>query len=853
MSKLSLRDSFFKRNIIPHTQNPPKTDLLLEAVKKNDITKIQELIAAEPSLINSVYPYPHYNTILYIAISDVKIAKVVKEETVQILIKLGADLFYSTYEDDYKQAIHYAAIGQNHSILKMIIEKLQEIDPNRIHDTTCNDETALSVLIKNSSPENDFKFKECLELLLTLTDIDVNFPDKKNQTPIKIAAKKRNKIAVTTLLDSKKTICIDDKAVTSNIENKQLYDKDLSECNIKYVTPSNIYYYLINNDEQWIINNDDKIETNEIRSSTVLQTACEHNLQRIVKYLLDKNDFIKSNAYKDTTQKNKKQPIEIAALNGFWEIFELLLSCYKLHDIPENVMSFTSAHTNSRIVSHLLSKESINLTNKNNKTNFLHTNQNTNTQKYFLRIQDVSPKTLERYFDDCITAKNAPCDNDNVIFNFNYSNIMPPNEKNNEFVSEMNMIKELIDIKDLRYLLKHPLISTFLLLRWHKINLFYYINTLFYFFFLVTLLLYIYLDQIIEVYQIPKKVIYVVLLICWAIFLIKEIPQVFISKQKYFENFENYVQIGLILTVGIIIVIPYKSLDIIDEDDGDFFNTIVAMAILLSALELLFTFGQDPRFSVFTRIFRSVSYNFFKLLLWSMILLVAFVLSFNKLFTNTKSNILGTCNNDNGSGAPNFLSSFLKIIIMLIGELDASNLDLCSDSHKLFLLIFIFVVPIILLSLLNSLAVSDTQKIKYEAEVFSYVQMVEGIIYIEDVLIRNIFLKTVNLLFKRNSLHKRIVNRICLFSNAPHKLKLYINMSDRRTVKLETNYTNAKKGFCKKLLENVYLDQKTILRLKTIWDKKKDMKDKDINYYVEQINNLKNTICEIEDFLQKYI
>lgn len=46
---------------------------------------------------------------------------------------------------------------------------------------------------------------------------------------------------------------------------------------------------------------------------------------------------------------------------------------------------------------------------------------------------------------------------------------------------------------------------------------------------------------------------------------------------------------------------------------------------------------------------------------------------------------------------------------MLTGELDAASLDLDGTSYCIFFLLFVFLMTIVLYSLLNALAVDDTQ------------------------------------------------------------------------------------------------------------------------------------------------
>ena len=84
------------------------------------------------------------------------------------------------------------------------------------------------------------------------------------------------------------------------------------------------------------------------------------------------------------------------------------------------------------------------------------------------------------------------------------------------------------------------------------------------------------------------------------------------------------------------------------------------------------------------------------------------------------------------------LTSLVKTIAMFIGELEFSDIPIDPDSKLswipfAFLVLFIFFIVVILMNLLNGLAVSDTGKIKEEAEIVCHTTRLDIISLMESV------------------------------------------------------------------------------------------------------------------------
>merc|ERR1719244_468942 len=127
-------------------------------------------------------------------------------------------------------------------------------------------------------------------------------------------------------------------------------------------------------------------------------------------------------------------------------------------------------------------------------------------------VNRILPSTLNDFFNDCIESRDLITD-DEFKMTFNYKFLAPPlldTEILEEFEAKKLMDIEKKDVKNARPetealwymseskqhrpLLKHPLVASFLWMKWQRIRSFYYLGLAFYFLFVVLLTTLIILD-----------------------------------------------------------------------------------------------------------------------------------------------------------------------------------------------------------------------------------------------------------------------------------------------------------------------------------------------------------------------
>lgn len=351
-------------------------------------------------------------------------------------------------------------------------------------------------------------------------------------------------------------------------------------------------------------------------------------------------------------------------------------------------------------------------------------------------ITDIDPKIFEKHLNNCISTNDRRPGDDNYEIQFNYSNLVPGTCRKNGINSrlptklkhsdEMAPIEYMAKSSELKHLIKHPLIASFLFLKWHRLALVFYANFLFYSVYCLSIICYILFCYGQDVHQALAGLLYALSAIGVLYVLTRELAQFVMSPSEYLRNKENYLEIALIAMTIVVLINPSVS-----ESSR---RTVAAFTILLAVGEFFLLSGSLPVLSFSTHLvmLKTVSKSFLKgLLLYSMIL-IAFALCFYTLLGEDSSNgqdkiqnITKVTSEASGTVAAEEEEddefnkfahpgvSLIKTVVMLTGEFDASSINFKQNiSSYVIFLIFVFLISTVLVNLLNGLAVSDTQVYK---------------------------------------------------------------------------------------------------------------------------------------------
>jgi len=375
-------------------------------------------------------------------------------------------------------------------------------------------------------------------------------------------------------------------------------------------------------------------------------------------------------------------------------------------------------------------------------------------------VNRILPDTLKEFLDSCLEPEGIITD-DEFKLTFNYNFLAPPlldSEILEDFETKQSLDIEkretqiarpetealwyMSESKQHRPLLKHPLISSFLWMKWQRIRSFYYLGLVFYLlyvFFLTSLILLDYGGCSIhlaiggqencrsDTTTIDTLFLKFTVGIFTVFFFLLEIIQIVVSIKRYFTSPKNFIQIGIIV-ISTMLVLD-SSMEWQEK------RHLAALVIVLSWFDFLMYVGLHPSLNTKVFMFCSVVVTFFKFLLWYGFIIIAFALSFYIMF---HTDYKGGEPNKDYAFFDNIGSCMIKSVAMFVGELEFSDIPFSDNAISSILFVaFVFLIVVVLMNLLNGLAVSDIGLIREEAEALSLKSQVDLISYWESILLND--------------------------------------------------------------------------------------------------------------------
>ena len=327
---------------------------------------------------------------------------------------------------------------------------------------------------------------------------------------------------------------------------------------------------------------------------------------------------------------------------------------------------------------------------------------------------------VKEFLEDCLQINNKPLTSKDLQLKLNYQSLM-------------NIVPSIAGSGKHRDLLTHPVMSTFLSIKWKNVRFIFYPYMVFYFIFLCFLTAYLLCSEPYNTLNDTRPVrnatgplsfnvsnitsgmndsniisqlndngvfyLWLFMMVLFSFLILCEVILLIVHKWVYVESLENWLELLFIIATFI-------------SCSGVGGSAVVkrhfsAIALLLGWFEMLLMSGRLPALSVQSEMLRTVSWTFLRFMLSYVTLFIAFALSFYILFKGSLE-----------QETVNPVFTLLKTVVMFTGEFEASALPFDNvpfTSHVIFLL-FVVVVAIVLLNLLNGLAVNDTGEIKRDAE-----------------------------------------------------------------------------------------------------------------------------------------
>ncbi|XP_068232698.1 transient receptor potential channel pyrexia-like [Palaemon carinicauda] len=339
---------------------------------------------------------------------------------------------------------------------------------------------------------------------------------------------------------------------------------------------------------------------------------------------------------------------------------------------------------------------------------------------------------LRDLFDAGVKLSKKPQHDPDFSITFDYSVLMSQEKDKIQcsFVSELSGTP-------MEPLIKHPLIESFLYIKWCRIRKIFYSNVVQYFLYLIlhtSFVMVTFGANPKDWTESPRAFLFFKILHIIFLLLIvgPGVVVTFANYKKYLTQWETYTRLTAMVSSAIVVfVVPGKITDhVTNPPDGkaelSFERGIASMSVVLGWVELMMLLGRFPTLGAYILMFSKVGKSVCKFLLAFLSLLLGFSLGFHVLFQRLP--IFADYNH-----------SFVKTLMMMTGEIAYSEfIDKEGTPFNvyclIFLSIFLFMTTIIMSNLLIGLAVNDIPDLKRQGKIKRLVKQASYLMAFERLL-----------------------------------------------------------------------------------------------------------------------
>ncbi|KAG8292385.1 hypothetical protein J6590_097034 [Homalodisca vitripennis] len=330
---------------------------------------------------------------------------------------------------------------------------------------------------------------------------------------------------------------------------------------------------------------------------------------------------------------------------------------------------------------------------------------------------------LERIFDACIEVNEYPLNNPKCIAKVNYDILQPlgPHRKQLRVLdSLLNCGKSVVQEK----LLLHPLVETFLYLKWKKLRIFFFLMMLLYIVFTISLTTMSMFYYVLKVQSLAVDTCVTTcrctLCISLTLITLQELLQAARMQRYYIKDLESWVKWVTFILATVVVI---------GRHPAPWLVHVSAVAVLMSWLELLFLMSRWPSaMGFYILMFFAVAKNVVRVLATFTFVILGFTFAFMIHFE---------------AKAPfeNWWEALVKVMVMTL-EFDygslyegISGVNATSIVSRSIFLSFMVLVAIVLMNLLVGLAVSDIATLEKQgraqrlAKQIDFLSMLEMFVY----------------------------------------------------------------------------------------------------------------------------
>ena len=374
-----------------------------------------------------------------------------------------------------------------------------------------------------------------------------------------------------------------------------------------------------------------------------------------------------------------------------------------------------------------------------------------------LKNMPSASQLLKKVFDNHTILSDVDTNDPEYNIQMDFNVIL---SKSNEDV-EASLIAELSS-SDSEALLKHPLIESFLYLKWHKIKYFFFLYVLGYFIFLVVHTTYIVMTFNMKInWRTHTKSLTTIHWLHASLLLILLIPGmivIMINVKKYIKHWETYFKIIALFSASFVVFTQGSTMFSVEVS-----RNVAAASIFFTWVEFMMLLGRLPSLGVYILMFTKVSKSVLRFLLAFSPLFLAFALSFSILLQKVEP-------------FNHFPAVFVRTLMMMIGEIEFSDIYATTMTEgkitmvvtQIFLVVFVILIPILMTNLLIGLAVSDLPDLQLQGKIRRLVKEASYLESYERILL---FFKNILPLYITETISCKgsITRKITIWPNQRHK------------------------------------------------------------------------------------
>ncbi|GFG37774.1 hypothetical protein Cfor_02412 [Coptotermes formosanus] len=640
-------------------------------------------------------------------------------ECSKFLISNGANV---NYAPKWFTPLHSAAFGNSFEVVKLLLNNGAKLEITG--RTKTNDNFVYGTALHSAVKANAV---ECIPLLLAECS-DINSLEPRGFSPLHSAAELGNIHPLRILLD----YGVDPNLVTYDKKNTALHlaaEGGFSEC-ISLLLSKGAHADARNHKGQTALHLAARAQSLECVEMLLSTGACDPN----------------------AVDNDMRSPLHSAVGKSLlaFEITEVLLMC-KADVNQKDKYGYTPLHVaalneQSRCVETLL-YHGADVSAK--------TEGGISALSIIVRKTPASLGMLYQKLDSAISLSDPEASNREVEMQLDFRLLLQ-----NCDVGEIGLLKTFVDASQ-KNILEHPLCEAFLYLKWEKMRKYYIARIFMYGIFVVCLSVYVLIALAYNCYNTSKavdgnittqtesqtqlcqddsmiaeffrrnplvtEIIWFVLVFLTLCECVRKLVgcAAYSSLKQYLLQLENVVEWFVVASVFMISCF-YAGRTYTWQ------NHVGAFAVLFGWLNLMVMIGQLPVLGTYVAMYTSVQKEFAKLFAAYLCLLIGFTISFCVIFPSSDA-----------FGNP--FVGFMKVLVMMTGELDFEDMLLGKDDEKKapFLLeisahvvftVFLLFVTVILMNLLVGIAVHDIQGLQKTAGLLKLVRQTELITYIESAL-----------------------------------------------------------------------------------------------------------------------